>query len=106
MAKKEYFPNNWQEYKDTSDDNFIPHTFEELMYWKVAGWELPSSVCCLIRVTNTDTKKVVEHVYQRRSAAQEKIAKLMHTPDVEFVVCDHQAIHHLSQPEDSTVSDD
>jgi hypothetical protein len=106
MAKKEYFPNNWQEYKDTSDDNFIPHTFEELMSWKVAGWELPSSVCCLIRVTNTDTKKVVEHVYQRRSAAQEKIAKLMHTPDVEFVVCDHQSIHHLSLPEDSTVSDD
>ena len=96
MAKKDYFPNNWQEYKDADDDNFIPHTFEEVMSWKVAGWELPASVCCLIRVTDTRTKKVTEHTYQKRSAAQEKVIKLMGTPDIEFVICDHESIHHLS----------
>jgi hypothetical protein len=100
MAKrKEYYPNNWQEYKDCPDDMFIPHTFEEMMSWKIANWELPSSVCCVIRVTNTDTKKVTEHVYQKRSAAQQKVDALMHTPDIEFTVCDHQAIHHLSTKE-------
>jgi len=96
MAKKNYYPNNWQEYKDCEDDMFIPHTFEELMTWKVANWELPGSVCCVIRVTDNNTKKVKEHVYQRRSAAQDKVNALMQTPDIEFTVCDHEAIHHLT----------
>ena len=26
-----YYPNNWQQYKETPDDFFVPHTFEELM---------------------------------------------------------------------------
>ena len=47
MAIKE-FPNNWKAYKDAPDDMFEPHTFEEVMDWKVAGWELPSSGNCLI----------------------------------------------------------
>ena len=96
MAKKKYFANNWQEYKDTADSDFIPHTFEEIMSWKVAGWELPSSVCCVIRVTNVDTKKVTEHVYQKRSAAQSKVDQLIDTPNIEFTVADHESIHHIS----------
>ena len=99
MAKREYYPNNWQEYKDLDDDNFIPHTFEELMSWKVANWELPSSVVCIIRVRNSDTYKVTEHVYSKRSAAQAKVDKLINTPGIEFTVVDHEAIHHLSPAE-------
>lgn len=94
--KKDYFPNNWQEYKDADDDNFIPHTFEEIMSWKVAGWELPSSVCCIIRVNDLKNGKVSELVYQKRSAAQNKVNQLLNTPDVEFTVVDHESIHHLS----------
>jgi hypothetical protein len=96
MSKKKYFENNWQLYKDTPADHYQSHTFEEIMSWKVAGWELPSSVYCVIRVTNTDTKKVREHVYQRRDAAQKKVQQLVHQPDIEFVVCDHESIHFLS----------
>jgi hypothetical protein len=69
------------------------------MSWKVANWELPSSVCCLIRVTDLTTKKVKEHVYQQRNAAQRKVAQLMTTENVEFTVCDHESIHHLSPEE-------
>ena len=94
MAKKQYYPNNWQEYKDLDDDNFIPHTFEEIMSWKVGGWELPSSVCCVIRVTDADTKKVTEYVYQKHSAAQSKVNQLMDKPNVEFIVADHEYIRH------------
>ena len=94
--KKDYFPNNWQEYKDADDANFIPHTFEEIMSWKVAGWELPSSVCCIIRVNDLKSGKVNELVYQKRSAAQNKVNQLLSTPDVEFTVVDHESIHHLS----------
>ena len=95
MAKKSYFPNNWQQYKDADDSEFIPHTFEEIMSWKVGGWELPHSVCCVIRVTNTETKKVTEHVFQKQRAAQAKVNQLIDLPDIEFIVADHEAIHHL-----------
>lgn len=93
---KEYYPNNWQEYKDADESMFIPHTFEELMSWKVANWELPSSVCCMIRVTDLKTKKVREHVYQRMGPAREKVLQLHGIPDIEVTVCDHEAIHHLT----------
>ena len=93
--RKEYYPNNWQEYKDADDDMFIPHTFEEVMSWKVGGWELPSSVECIIRVTDLNTYKVTEHTYQRRSAAQHKVNQLIERGDVEFTVCDHESIHFI-----------
>jgi hypothetical protein len=96
MAKRKYYPNNWQEYKDADDDMFVPHTFEELMSWKVAGWELPGSVCCIIRTSDLNTKKVKEYVYQKRSAAQAKVNQLINTPDIEFTVVDHESIHFLT----------
>jgi hypothetical protein len=96
MAKKDYFPNNWQEYKDAPDGDFIPHTYEEIMSWKIAGWELPSSVCCIIRVSDIETKKVTEIVYQKPSAAQAKVNTLIGTPGIEFTVVDHESIHFLT----------
>ena len=93
--RKDYYPNNWQEYKDADDSDFIPHTFEEVMSWKVGGWELPSSVECIIRVTDLNTRKVTEHIYQRRSAAQNKVNQLLERGDVEFTVCDHESIHFI-----------
>jgi len=100
-SKRPYQPNNWQQYKDAADDNFIPHTFEELMSWKANSWELPSSVCCVIRVTDIKTKKVTEHVYQKRSAAQQRVNALINTPNIEFTVVDHEAIHHLIPAENN-----
>lgn len=94
-GKKDYFPNNWKSYKDAPDDMFETHTFEEVMTWKVANWELPDSVCCLIRIMNTKTGKVQECVYQREGAAKNKVAQLMRTPDIEFTICNHDAIHQL-----------
>lgn len=96
MSGKQYYPNNWESYYEAPDDMFERHTFEEVMTWKVANWELPSSVCCIIRVSDCKTGKVNEHVYQRRSAAETKVAQLMRTPDIEFTVCDHERIHHLT----------
>ena len=94
MSGKSYFPNNWQEYKDAPDDLFQPHSFEEVMDWKVAGWELPGSVSCIIRVHGANGK-IKEHVYQREHAAQEKVRKLMKTPHIEFTVCNHDSINHI-----------
>jgi len=95
MNGKKYFPNNWQEYKDAPDELFQPHTFDELMSWKVAGWELPGSVSCIMRITDNKTGKVKEIVYQRDHAAEEKMRRLMRTPDIEVTVCNHDSIHHI-----------
>ncbi len=43
-GKREYFPNNWQEFKDAPDEVFQRPSFAEVMDWKGAGWELPGTV--------------------------------------------------------------
>jgi len=91
MAKK-YFPNNWQEYKDEPDDSFQPHTFEELMDWKVGGWEIPSSIYCIIRCMNKKTKKVKEFVYQSQGQAIRKMDVLASDPDHEVTLCTNEFI--------------
>ncbi len=70
--KKPYFHNNWQLYKDADESFFLSHTFDEFMEWKLGGWELPSSVCCIIRETDPKTKKVKEHVYSKKAKAEDK----------------------------------
>ena len=98
--KKPYYPNNWLAFKEAPDDIFQNHTFEEFMEWKVAGWELPSSVCCIIRVTNNKTKKVKELVYSSPYAALRKIDKLMTSDKHEFTVVDEESIRHLTAKQD------
>ena len=96
--KKKYFPNNWRLYKDSDDSMFIPHEYDEFMNWKVAGWEIPSSVCCIIRETDPVTKKVKEHVYSRQRSAVKFINKLMEEGK-EFTIVDEEQIHQM-YPED------
>ncbi len=98
MAKKKYFPNNWQAYKDADDSLFLQHTYEEFIQWKLNGWELPSSVCCIIRVTNSKTGRVKEHVYSRPKAAMKFVGKLM-AAGHEFTVVDEEAVHLMTPKE-------
>ena len=97
--KKPYFPNNWKAIKDTPAEAFsLPQgylSFEEFMDWKVAGYELPSSVVCIIREKNLRTGKVKEHVYQKPSAAQDKINTIMSKAESELTVCHEDQIDHL-----------
>ena len=92
--KKKYFPNNWRLYKDSDESMFIPHEYDEFMNWKVAGWEIPSSVCCIIRETDPITKKVKEHVYSRPRSAVNFVQKLM-DEGKEFTICDEEQIHQM-----------
>lgn len=94
-GKKGYFPNNWEHYKEAPDDFFIPHTFQEVMDWKVANWELPSSVACIIRTHDPVKHKVKEYVYQRPKDAQNKIEELCRIPDISIAIVDHQRVHYL-----------
>ena len=98
--KKPYLPNNWDEYANADDSDFIPHTFEEIMSWKVAGWELPASVVCIIRKTDIETKVTEEYTYSRRSADQRKLDELLGTPGIEITVADHDTINFITPEHD------
>lgn len=97
MSRKKYFPNDWKLYKNAPDDFFMPHTYDEIMDFKIAAWELPNNIFCLIRESDLTTKKVKEYVYQRRSAAEKKVDQLMKKEGIEFTVCTPQQIHFVSQ---------
>ncbi len=95
--KQPYFPNNWEAINAAPAEYFDSLPFEQFMDWKLAGWEIPSSVSCIIRETNVKTGKVKEHVYQRMSAAQNKARQIMAKGESEFLVCTPDEIH-LMQP--------
>lgn len=104
--KKPEFPNNWQLYKDADPENFEPHMFFEVMEWKVAGWELPSSIDCIIRATHLKTKRVDEYVYKRRHAAENKIRQLLNDKTHEFCVTTHEAQHYIGPALDESGDND
>ena len=105
MAKRKYFPNNWHVIKKAPDHVFQEHTYDELMSWRVHNWELPSSVCCIIRESNVITGKVKEYVYQQPKAAQNKIEKLLNQEDTEVTICDYESIHQFT-PNEQECSED
>ena len=82
-------------YKDAPDEAFQQHTFEEVMEWKVAGWELPADIACIIRATNLKTQRTKEYVYKRQHAAEQKVLDLMDAKTHEFTVCTHDSIHYI-----------
>ena len=103
--KKPYFPNNWEAYKKAPSHWFDDIPYDDFMDWKIAGWEIPASVDCIIRERNLITNKVKEYVYQRSGAAHNKLRERMALGDREFTVCRADAIH-LLRPDTEDPYDD
>ena len=99
MTKPKYFHNNWKRIKDAPSECFDPVEFDEFMDWKIGGWELPSTVCCIIRETDVKTKKVKEHIYSKPQFAIKKVNKLMEKGK-EFTICDEAQVQQM-YPEQS-----
>tara|TARA_R100001082_G_scaffold107631_1_gene81766 strand:- start:92 stop:409 length:318 start_codon:yes stop_codon:yes gene_type:complete len=93
--KKPYYPNNWKALRDAPSHWFDSIPYEDFMDWKIAGWEMPSSVACMIRETNVKTGKVKEYIYSRESAAKKKAVEIMDKGESEFIVCTPGEIHHM-----------
>ena len=92
MTKKKVFANNWKEYRDTPVECFPEVPFDEYMDWRVHGWEILPTHCCVIRA-RTQTGKVKEYSYKRWSAAEKKINKLMDDPVmVEITIADEDEV--------------
>tara|TARA_B100001996_G_scaffold380526_1_gene368119 strand:- start:1820 stop:2158 length:339 start_codon:yes stop_codon:yes gene_type:complete len=93
--KKKYFPNNWEAIAGAPAELFESIPFEQFMDWKMSGWEIPSSIACIIREHNLKTGKITEYVYQRHHAAEKKCRDIMAEGDSEFLICDMDEIHHM-----------
>lgn len=100
--KKPYFKNYWHQYKNAPDEWFQPVPFIDFVEMKLTAWDLPRKVCCMIRVTDSETKKTHEYIYQREHAARNKVQKLMKTPGIEFTVCTPQSISFITDNPDAT----
>jgi len=97
MTKKRLFANNWKEYRDTPCELFPEVPFDEYMNWRVHGWEILPSHCCLIR-TRTKTGKVKEYSYKRWSAAEKRINRLMDDPEMlEITIADNEEVQLIQR---------
>ena len=67
-------PTTGKKSKDADDDQFETCTFEEFMAG-MSIWQLPSSHQFLMRIYNTRTNKVKEHVYKREDMARKRLLK-------------------------------
>ena len=77
MTKKKYFPNNWKKIKSVPSEYFDSLSFEEFYDWRVMGWEIPSSIACIIREENSVTGKITEYTYSKPSAAKKRVNQIM-----------------------------
>ena len=80
MAKKDPFPNNWEEVQNLDDDDIQTPTFDELetptfkeVMEDVMIWHLPDPYCAVVRVYNPTTKKLKEYAYKLESKAHDRI---------------------------------
>ena len=97
MSGKE-FPNNWEEIREADDDQFETCTFDEFM----AGMSIwPTNDQFLMRIYNTRTNKVTEHVYKREDMARKRLLKECQDADNEIVLCDNYSIHLIKQSNES-----
>ncbi len=93
--KQPYYPNNWEDIASCPSEWFDSIAFDEFMEWKIAGWELPSSISCIIRETNLLTGKVSEHIYRKEGNARRKATQIMDKAESEFVVATAYDLHYM-----------
>ncbi len=93
--KKKYFPNNYEAIAGAPAEWFQPISYEDFMDWKIAGYEIPSSIACIIRETNLTNGKIKEHVYSRHADAKKKAVKIMAEGVSEFVIATAEELHYM-----------
>ena len=93
--KKKYFPNNYDAVAECPAEWFPPISFDEFMDWKIGGYEIPSSINCIIREKRLDTGEITEYVYQTAGRAKNKARQIMDEGVSEFVVATAEQLHYL-----------
>ena len=97
-----YYPNNWQAIADAPDEVFEPCAWEDFYVWRLNGWDLPSSVMCIMRAQHKDTGEVTEHIYKNAKSASKRLINYMQDGMHDVVVCNHDSIHLIKTTEEET----
>ena len=92
-----YYPNNWKAIKDAPDELFDTCSYDDFETWKLQGWEIPSSVSCIIRAEDHRTGKVKEYTYKTSKGARDRLMKIMDAGHHTVTIVDHSAIHLLKE---------
>ena len=95
MSKRKYYPNKWKQVKAIPSKYFESIDFEDLMDWKLGGYELPEGVVCLLRERNLKTNKVSEYTYMQMSAAKRRTHKILEQGNSELTICTHSQVAHI-----------
>jgi hypothetical protein len=98
MAKKDPFPNNWQDVFELDDDDFESPPFIHVWEDSVV-WELPDPFICVIRSYNRKDNQLKEYAYKRESVAQAKIMELATQGD-ELTILTQQFIGTINYSSD------
>jgi len=93
--KKPYFPNNYDAVAAAPAEWFMPLEFDDFMNWKIGGYQLPSSINCIIREKRMDTGEVTEYVYQTARHGRRKAEQIMSEGVSELTICTDAEVHHL-----------
>jgi hypothetical protein len=72
MAKKDPFPNEWEEVNNLDDDDIETSTIEEILE-EVMVWHLPQPYCAVVRVYDRKQNKLKEYAYKLESKAHNRI---------------------------------
>lgn len=75
MARKDPFPNDWDEIVNASDDEFDSVPWPEIMQ-DASMWHLPQPYVCVVRSFDRKANKLKEYAYRVPSKANNRIKQL------------------------------
>jgi hypothetical protein len=95
MAKKDPFPNDWDEVYRTDPEDLNTGPFDEVMD-EVMHWHLPDPYVCVIRSYNPKSNKVREYAYKLQSKARKRLDELSDDEDVTILTQSYIASNYGS----------
>ena len=75
VAKKDPFPNDWEEVFNMDESDLVSPPFVDVLEDSVI-WHLPDPYCCIIRSYNRKDAKIKEYAYKQEGKARSKIKEL------------------------------
>lgn len=91
-SKKPYFPHNIDAVMDTE---YNPVEFDVVMD-NTSLWEIPSSVCVIMRAEHKQTGKVKEYSYQSTAHARNRLEKLLINGEYKVTIVDDMQVVQLN----------
>lgn len=98
MAKKDPFPNDWQEVFDLDDDDIESPPFIAVLE-DTCVWDLPDPYCCIVRSYNRSDNKLKEYAYKREGVAHAKIYELA-SQGLEVTLLTQTFVATINYPDD------